>query len=83
MTRPVRILQLLVLTPFILVAQAPPAPATEYVYMNGQAVAIEHTAQAQAPSIHISVSPVSVTLAALEQQQFSAWVTGTTNTAVT
>lgn len=59
----------------------PAYPATEYIRMNGQLIAVEHLPLAST-SINVSVSPENVTLGPSQQQQFRAIITGTSNTAV-
>jgi hypothetical protein len=53
-------------------------PSKEYIRLGGRVIAVENQ-----QAISVAVSPPSATISAGGQQQFTATVTGTTNTAVT
>ncbi len=75
-------LLLLAMLPVVALAQLGP-PSREYIRLNGRVIAIESPPPAQPPGVTVAVSPATASLAAGQAQQFTATVSGTSNTAVT
>ena len=58
-------------------------PAAQSVTINGANVAVNFTVSSSQPPVAVSMSPTSAALSTGGQQQFTAYVSGTSNTAVT
>jgi hypothetical protein len=59
------------------------SPAAQSATINGANVAVNFSVSSSPPPVAVSVSPTSAALSIGGQQQFTAYVSGTSNTAVT
>ncbi|MGA8341262.1 MAG: carboxypeptidase regulatory-like domain-containing protein, partial [Candidatus Sulfotelmatobacter sp.] len=59
------------------------SPTAQSATINGANVAVNFTVSSSPPPVAVSISPTSATLSTGGRQQFTAYVSGTSNTAVT